>query len=94
MGKIIHESDVEAAVIRGARNRGGIAYKFVSPGHSGVPDRLQLLPINNPVHRAIVAEYVRFVECKAPGKKLRPDQRNETEYLRSLGYCVVVVDSL
>ena len=39
----------------------GRAFKFVSPGFSGVPDRIVLAPTGR----------IWFVETKAPGKKLR-----------------------
>jgi hypothetical protein len=40
---------------------------FISPGINGMPDRLVLLPKG----------YIGFVEVKAPGKKMRPNQIRE-----------------
>ena len=34
------EKHVEQALTKAVRNRGGLALKFVSPGLSGVPDRI------------------------------------------------------
>ena len=38
------ESEIEARLVRGVKALGGVAYKFVSPGNVGVPDRLVVLP--------------------------------------------------
>ena len=40
----MRESAVERKLVKGIRKLGGVALKFVSPGHAGVPDRLVLLP--------------------------------------------------
>ena len=88
----MNESAVEKNIVKRVRDAGGEAYKFVSPGRSGVPDRLILLPV--PVAwQPLVQRYVRFVEAKAPGKKPKKIQPAEHEYLRKLGYRVDVVDS-
>ena len=42
--KKILEKDIEKYLRDEIKKVGGIAYKFVSPGNSGVPDRLVLLP--------------------------------------------------
>ena len=38
------EKRVEALLVSGVKRMGGLAYKFVSPGNSGVPDRIILMP--------------------------------------------------
>ena len=40
----MRESEIEARLVRGIREVGGLCYKFVSPGNPGVPDRLAVLP--------------------------------------------------
>ena len=52
--------------------------KFVSPGWTGVPDRIILLPGGR----------IAFAETKAPGKKETARQRYTQELLRSLGFTV------
>lgn len=79
----MRESLIEKHLVEKVTEAGGIAYKFTSPGHRSVPDRLVLLPGGRLV----------FVECKAPGKKPRADQVREHERLRQLGFNVVVLDS-
>lgn len=77
------EKDIEAYLVRRVKELGGVAYKFVSPGHAGVPDRLVCFP----------GGYQCFVELKAPGKKPRPLQEVEIRKLRDLGFRVFVADS-
>lgn len=80
----MRETEIERLVVKTVENAGGIAYKFVSPGRDGVPDRLCVLPDG----------LVFFVETKAPGKKPQPAQVREHRRLRRLWYKVLVVDSL
>ena len=87
------ESQVENKLVQGTQNKGGIAYKFVSPNHRGVPDRLVLLPLPDMLSK-VLKKYMYFVECKAPGKKARPDQLREHAKLRALGYRVRVLDTV
>ena len=59
------ESEIEARLVRGVKALGGVAYKFVSPGNVGVPDRVVVLPGGRVI----------FVELKAEGGRLSPMQR-------------------
>lgn len=77
------EKQIEQALVRAAKDMGGIAPKFVSPGYDGMPDRIVLLP----------HEKMAFVELKAPGKKPRPLQTSRHEMLRHLGFPVYVIDN-
>ena len=40
----MREKTIEQKLVQAVKAKGGIAPKFVSPGFSGVPDRLILLP--------------------------------------------------
>lgn len=63
---------------------GAVCLKFVSPGYTGVPDRIILLP----------GGHVIFVELKQPGKVERERQRYVQSVLRRLGFDVFsAVDS-
>jgi len=62
---------------------GGKAYKFTSPGNSGVPDRLILLPGGR----------VFFIESKATGKASTPLQKRQQKLISDLGFYVAVIDS-
>lgn len=57
---------------------GGKAYKFVSPGNAGVPDRLICLPGGRAV----------FVELKSEGRHSTPNQKRQQQKLRALGFDV------
>jgi hypothetical protein len=89
----MRESQIETHLKRLALQAGGRSYKWVSPGLRGVPDQIVLLPVA-PEHQAIVARYIRFVECKAPGEHARGQQELRHEELRALGFHAHVVDTI
>ena len=80
----MREKEIEERLRKVVKKSGGIALKFMSPGFSGVPDRLVLIPGGQAI----------FVELKAPGKKARPLQMARHEMLRGLGFPVYVIDSM
>lgn len=53
------EKHIESKLRKKVKELGGRAYKFVSPGNSGVPDRLIVLPNGK----------IGFAELKRPGRK-------------------------
>lgn len=71
----MREKQIEAKLVRGIHAMGGRAYKFVSPGNGGVPDRLIVLPGGRIV----------FAELKAEGGRLSRIQQARIEELRRLG---------
>ena len=75
------EKNTEAYLRDEIRRRGGMAYKFVSPGQTGVPDRIVILP----------GGQIFFVELKSEGKKSSAKQKCQQERLRALG-CTVYAD--
>ena len=78
----MRETEVERKLVDAVKNRGGICWKFVSPGTAGVPDRIVLMPFGR----------IAFVEVKAPGEVPRPLQRSRHRTLRRLGFRVYVID--
>ncbi len=78
----MREKEIEQKFTLMARQTGGLALKFVSPGMSGMPDRLVLLPGGR----------MAFVEVKAPGRAPRPLQEARHRTLRRLGFRVFVLD--
>ncbi|EPY2286873.1 VRR-NUC domain-containing protein [Clostridium sporogenes] len=80
----MEESRIEKRLKKEIEKLGGKALKFVSPGVSGVPDRIVLLPQGRIV----------FVELKAPDKKPRPIQKYRIKELRNLGFRVEIIDSI
>lgn len=79
----MRESLIERKACQCAKAQGWLVYKFVSPGNSGVPDRL-----------FIRDGQVVFVEFKATGEQLRPLQQRVIDKMREHGATVYVVDSL
>lgn len=77
------ENIIEKYLVSEVKKQGGTAYKFVSPGHAGVPDRLCLMPNGT----------VFFVELKATGKITRPLQDRQIEKIRTYGQRVYIADS-
>ena len=75
------EKTIEGYLRDRVRAAGGRAYKFVSPGNNGVPDRLMVMPGGRIV----------FVELKSPGRKSTELQKAKQAELAKLG-CVVFVD--
>lgn len=82
------ESKVERYLIRRVKELHGKAYKFISPGNSGVPDRLAVIP-----DPQIGEARIWFVEVKRPGEAPRPQQRLKLRELKRLGARCEVVDS-
>ena len=76
------EKDIEKKLVEAVKKAGGMAPKFVSPGWSGVPDRLILFPGGR----------MAFAELKAPGKVMRPLQLRRKQQLESLGFRVYMID--
>ena len=77
------ERDIEQALKSRIVALGGVCWKLVCPGTTGVPDRICLM-----------GSQVVFVEVKAPGKKPRPIQRRRMSQLAAHGFTALVVDSV
>lgn len=54
------ESQIEAKLVRMVRDRGGLCYKFVSPGNPGVPDRIVITPDGRSVYVELKTEVGRL----------------------------------
>lgn len=80
----MEESKIEKYLKKEIELLSGKALKFVSPGTSGVPDRIVLLPQGKII----------FVELKAPGEKPRPMQEYRIKELKALGFRVEIIDSI
>ncbi len=83
MLKIYDEKYIERKLVDKVKALGGRAYKFVSPGNSGVPDRIIVLPGGK----------IGFAEMKRPGGKPSKLQRNQIQFLRNLDCKVGVVST-
>ena len=78
------ESEIEEILVNTVRGLGGRAYKWVSPGNAGVPDRMVILPDCKPI----------FVELKTDTGQLTRLQKIQIDRLRRLGQDVRVVKGL
>lgn len=78
------EYAVEKYLILVTRAHGGMCIKFTSPGTSGVPDRIVILPDGK----------IGFAEMKAPGKRPRLLQRVVIRDLYRRGCRVATIDNL
>lgn len=76
------EKQIEKIVCDYAKSKGILCYKFSSPGHASVPDRMFILPGGK----------VFFIEFKRGGKKATPAQKREISRLNAQGCNVTVVD--
>ncbi len=78
----MREKEIEQYFVKRVKEMGGKAYKWVSPGNDGVPDRI-----------VFFSGVTVLVELKAPGKKPTPLQIAKHKELEKLGQKVLVVDS-
>lgn len=77
----MREKDIEKILVQEVRKLGGRAYKWVSPGNDGVPDRIVILPGRPPV----------FVELKSEAGRLSALQQAQIKRLKDLGQAVYIV---
>ena len=78
------EKQIEAAVCKYAKEKGFLTYKFSSPNHVGVPDRLFVAPYRQAF----------WIEFKREGGKATAMQEREAQRLRDCGFEVYLVDSV
>jgi len=76
------ERDVEAYFRKSVAAAGGVAFKFTSPSHRGVSDRIVCLQ-----------GQTWFVELKRPGGRLMPLQRVFAAEMERLGQNYTVLSS-
>nr|DAE10579.1 MAG TPA: Nuclease [Myoviridae sp. ctMb725] len=74
----MRESQIEARLSREVKHAGGLCLKWVSPGCTGVMDRIVLLPGGRVI----------FVELKQPGGRLSERQKWMADALARLGMAV------
>ncbi len=77
----MREKDIEKILVGEVRRLGGRAYKWISPGNDGVPDRIVILPGRPPV----------FVELKTETGVLTALQKVQIDRLKALGQDARVV---
>lgn len=80
----MREKEIEKVLVEQVKRMGGRAYKWVSPGNDGVPDRIVVLPGMQPI----------FVELKTETGRLSALQKIQNGWLRSMGQTVYVLFGL
>ena len=76
----MREEEIEKILTAEVKKLGGRAYKWVSPGNDGVPDRIVVFPGRAPV----------FVELKSDAWRLSALQEVQIRRLKELGQKVYV----
>ncbi len=77
------ESTIETYFCKKSKEAGVLCLKFISPGNSGVPDRILLKQGGT----------VGFAELKRPGARPRPLQTYWLAVLKRMGFKTYVVDT-
>jgi len=80
-----NEKNTEKYLREQVEKLGGRAYKWISPGNLGVPDRICLFPFG----------LIVFVEVKAEGKTVVPNspQARRLTEINRFGFIIAVVDT-
>ena len=78
------EKQIEAAVCKYAESKGFLQYKFSSPAHFGVPDRIFFGDLG----------FVFLIEFKREGEKPTPAQKREAGRLTNLNHRVYLIDNV
>lgn len=81
--EIMNEKLIERKLRESVKKLGGLALKFSSPYHRGMPDRIILMPENR----------IAFAELKTTGKKPTELQKKAIAELRAMGFKAEVIDS-
>ena len=69
------ESLIEGRLVRLVQERGGLCFKFISPGNSGVPDRIVITPEGRTI----------YVELKSEKGRLSSVQKWQQSEMRRRG---------
>lgn len=77
----MRESELESLLVREMKRIGGRAYKWVSPGNDGVPDRIAIFPDGTII----------FIELKTETGRLSALQKIQINRLRDLGQIAIVI---
>lgn len=80
----MRETNVEQKIVKITRQKGGLCLKWVSPGETGVPDRICLFPGGKII----------MIEVKRPGLKdgRSPRQKKMHSRLKALGCTVWIIN--
>lgn len=77
------EKTLEARLREEVKKAGGIALKFTSQYHRGIPDRIVLMPGGR----------IYFVEMKSTGRSATRLQKAAIRHLQEMGFNVRIIDT-
>lgn len=80
----MRESAIENKMVRMVRERGGLCYKFVSPGNPGVPDRIVITPDGRTI----------YIELKTEIGRLASIQKWQIDEMKKRGVDIRVLKGL
>ena len=82
----MREQGLEQKIVSSIKAKRGMCFKWVSPGFTGVPDRIAVMPGGRII----------FIEVKRPDGKGRVSKRQQRvgDQLRALGCTVLVVEKM
>lgn len=85
-GTMQREQRLEQKIVSYVKAKNGMCFKWVSPGFTGVPDRIAVMPGGRIV----------FIEVKRPDGKGKVSKRQQRvgDQLRALGCTVLVADKM
>lgn len=80
------EQGLEQKIVRAVKAKNGLCFKWVSPGFTGVPDRIAVLPKGRVI----------FIEVKRPGLSDGRSKRQKrvAQQLEALGCTVLKVNKM
>lgn len=82
----MREQGLEQKIVSLVKRKNGMCFKWVSPGFTGVPDRIAVMPEGRII----------FIEVKRPDGKGKVSKRQQrvSDQLKALGCTVLVVDKM
>lgn len=82
----MREQGLEQKIVSLVKRKNGMCFKWVSPGFTGVPDRIAVMPEGKII----------FIEVKRPDGKGKVSKRQQRvgDQLRALGCTVLIVDKM
>lgn len=88
------ESSIETRLVRMVRDRGGLCFKFVSPGNPGVPDRIVITPAGRTVYVELKTEIGRLAAIQKWQHEEMRKRRADVRTLKGLDQVKAFVEEV